>query len=595
MRYVGYVRISSEDQRGNYSLDAQKRAITEWVNKQTGDLRGKLVHFYADEAFSGTTDDRPGFQEMVHDGRQAKFDAIVVHKFDRMARNRRDATIYKALFRTDLKIKVFSVTELSEDEDGLAGMLIEGVMELVAEWYSRNLSQETRKGKRERALQGKQNNPPPFGYDQAPDGNLLCNEHEAEGIRLAFEAFATGKYYDLDIARLLNAKGYRTKQGKVFSREIVRFILQSRTYLGLIKYQVYRKNANGSRDKKAPIEWIPGNHEALISEELFKQCQEVRARRNHAGHPVGPNRVYPLSGLIYCGYCDRPIYGQFSTGRRYYRCRSHEWSIECMQKNPQAGVVEEKLGQLLLELELPSEWQARALEAVDELLNQKKLKERIAEIREISERLDMRWDMGFLNKEEYLDKRTKLQAELQMLQPYPRQMLEEALKLFRDFRQIWESGDLYQRKHLLGLIVEKVWVKHTEITALTLRPSYHLVVSGLKKAMEDQIAADEKAVGKSSDGEAHNSSGDNTPSNNSRPFGERNPSNESDPPNENNTSGEHAALVKRDAMNENDSSDDARNEVSGAENKITTYQLDRWLYGSDGFRTRGLGLDRAAC
>jgi len=57
--------------------------------------------------------------------------------------------------------------------------------------------------------------------------------------------------------------------------------------------------------------------------------------------------------------------------------------------------------------------------------------------------------------------------------------------VFRDFRKMWEEGDLYQRKHLLGLVIEKVWVKGYEISAITLRPSYHLVVTGLKKAVED--------------------------------------------------------------------------------------------------------------
>jgi hypothetical protein len=64
-------------------------------------------------------------------------------------------------------------------------------------------------------------------------------------------------------------------------------------------------------------------------------------------------------------------------------------------------------------------------------------------------------------------------------------MLEESLRVFRDFRKMWEEGDLYQRKHLLGLVIEKVWVKGYEITAITLRPSYHRVVTGLKKAIED--------------------------------------------------------------------------------------------------------------
>ena len=136
-------------------------------------------------------------------------------------------------------------------------------------------------------------------------------------------------------------------------------------------------------------------------------------------------------------------------------------------------------------LELPKEWQERALSAVDDLLNQKQLRERTKEIKQIIERLDLRWDNGFISKEEYLQKRAQFQQEMDGLHPLPRAMLEESLRVFRDFRKMWEEGDLYQRKHLLGLVVEKVWVKGTEISAITLRPSYHLVMTGLKKAVED--------------------------------------------------------------------------------------------------------------
>ncbi len=265
MRYVGYVRISSEDHRGNYSLDAQKHAIRLWVAQQKGELQGSVVRFYEDEAFTGTTDERPAFQEMVRDARHKQFDAVVVHKFDRMARNRRDASIYKSLFRADLGIKVFSVTELSEDEDSLAGMLTEGVLELVAEWYSRNLSTETKKGKREKAFQGRHNNLPPFGYDKTPDGILIPNAHEREGVELAFREYATGKYTDREIARLLNAAGFRSKTGAPFCRDMIRPMLKNRTYLGMIRYTSYKKQANGRRDKSIQSEWFPGKHEALFA------------------------------------------------------------------------------------------------------------------------------------------------------------------------------------------------------------------------------------------------------------------------------------------------------------------------------------------
>jgi DNA invertase Pin-like site-specific DNA recombinase len=92
------------------------------------------------------------------DARSGKFDALVVHRFDRFARNRSDSLAIKSLLRYDYGIKVLSVTEPSEDSDGAIGALIEGIMESVADWYSRNLSNETTKGKRERALQGYHNN-----------------------------------------------------------------------------------------------------------------------------------------------------------------------------------------------------------------------------------------------------------------------------------------------------------------------------------------------------------------------------------------------------------------------------------------------------
>lgn len=232
MRYAGYMRVSSEEQVGNFSIDAQRRAIEEWIKAQGG----KRVKAYVDEAQSGRTADRPVFQEMRRDARKSRFDALVVHKFDRFARNRTDALTIKSLLRQDCGIKVFSVTEPSEDSDGPIGALIEGIMECVADWYSRNLATETAKGKRERARQGHHNNRPPFGYDKTKEGVLYPNEHELEGLRMAYEAYASGAYSDNAVARLLNEKGFVSKTGKPFSTETVRDLLQNRTYLGYVKY-----------------------------------------------------------------------------------------------------------------------------------------------------------------------------------------------------------------------------------------------------------------------------------------------------------------------------------------------------------------------
>jgi len=132
MRYAAYVRVSREEQVLGYSLEAQERLVRDWVGQQRGDLSGDLVVVYRDEGHSARTDDRPAFQQMVADARSGQFEAIVVHKFDRLARDRYDAVAYKTLWRSKLGIKVLSASEPSQDSDGALGMLVEGILEVVA-------------------------------------------------------------------------------------------------------------------------------------------------------------------------------------------------------------------------------------------------------------------------------------------------------------------------------------------------------------------------------------------------------------------------------------------------------------------------------
>ena len=103
MRYAAYLRISSEEQVGNFSMDAQRRAIKTWVAAQDG----VLVKEYVDEAQSGRIPNRPAFQQMRRDARKGRFEALVVHKFDRLARNRTDALAIKSLLRHDYESRSF--------------------------------------------------------------------------------------------------------------------------------------------------------------------------------------------------------------------------------------------------------------------------------------------------------------------------------------------------------------------------------------------------------------------------------------------------------------------------------------------------------
>lgn len=501
IRYAAYVRISSEEQVGNYSIEAQSRAIQTWVQAQGG----HLVKTYVDQAQSGRTSERPEFQQMRQDARKAKFDALVVHKFDRFSRNRTDALAIKSLLRYDYNIKVYSVTEPSEDSDGAIGALIEGIMESVAEWYSRNLAAEVAKGRKEKGTQGFHNNQAPFGLKKV-EKRLVPDETELPGLRMAFQAYATGNYGYADIARLLNENGYHSKSGRPFSKDTVRDILRNRIYIGEVRYQETRRNSDGTRNFSAPTEWFKGQHEAVIDKELFDRCQQIRETRNF--HHQSPTRYKPylLRGLVYCHRCctnpvtnaDFPSWGkmicqtQQGTDNSYYRCNS-KWAgvISCSQGGVRTHLIDQQVLSILTTLQPPTNWRNRIISTVSEILGEKNLEERLREIRNAIERMDFRWDNGFItDKTEYLEKRLRLQHELEQLTPVQDE-LDQAADLLANFRTHWDDckGDVDKQHQLIKLIVERVYVEDDVVVAMTLKSDYHIVL-GHKANESTQVEVD---------------------------------------------------------------------------------------------------------
>ncbi len=502
MRYAAYMRVSSEEQVGNFSIDAQRRAIEAWVKAR----EGQLVKLYIDEGLSGRTADRPEFQQMRRDAKAKKFDALVVHKFDRFARNRTDALAIKSLLRQDYGIKVFSASEPSEDSDGPIGALIEGIMECVADWYSRNLAAETVKGKRERAMQGYHNNRPPFGFDKDEAGMLIPNEHELLGLKAAFDLYKTGKYSDTEIAVILNGDGFRSKTGRPFSTETIRDMLQNRTYLGYVRYQPYQQHSDGSRSWDIAEEWFKGKHEAVIAQDAFDLCQEVRAVKASHHEYFPKHRVYLLRDIIFCADCvaNMPAtvtddaYGKMrphSNGDgKYllYRCRARSWGRKCPQGSVKADDIDEQVVKFLKVLKPPEDWRKRMVVAMGQLLGDTKLDERLKEVKTIIERMDFRWDNGFItDKDAYLAQRVKLQQELEQLAPMADDELETAADLLEHFTAHWEAtnGDRQQQQRLIQLIVARVWIRGDKVVGLSLRPNFHVTV-GLESDKSTNMSVD---------------------------------------------------------------------------------------------------------
>ncbi len=144
MNAVLYARYSS-DKQTEQSIDGQLRYCEQYA-KQHG---YNIIGSYIDRAISGTSDNRPQFQQMIQDSSKKQFQFVIVWKLDRFARNRYDSAIYKNKLKKN-GVKVLSATEgIGEGDESI---ILEAVLEAMAETYSRQLSQNVRRGLKESAL-----------------------------------------------------------------------------------------------------------------------------------------------------------------------------------------------------------------------------------------------------------------------------------------------------------------------------------------------------------------------------------------------------------------------------------------------------------
>ena len=323
VRAVIYARFSSDNQRDE-SIDAQIRAISEYAKKNEIVIVGE----YIDKARSAMTDNRPEFLRMILEASEQKFDIVLVHKLDRFARNRQDSIGYRMQLKRH-GVSLVSVLEYIDESP--ESIILESVLEAMAEYYSKNLAREVQKGMKENALKGLHTGgKPPFGYDVDPETKkLVINEKEACAVRLIFDRFLEGYGYD-KIMNELNVHGYRTKCGNPFGKNSLHGIVRNEKYTGTYIFNrsaakdVDGKRNNHKNKEDDEIIRLDDAVPAIISKNIFEQVQrKIVARKNNKPSNKA-KEVYLLSGKIYCGEC-----GYSMGGNKKMSGRSktpHRWS-----------------------------------------------------------------------------------------------------------------------------------------------------------------------------------------------------------------------------------------------------------------------------
>ncbi|MBO7661949.1 MAG: recombinase family protein, partial [Clostridia bacterium] len=248
---VAYARYSSAGQR-DVSIEQQLQDIRAFARREGF----TLVHEYADHARSGfkNVNARTAFQSMMKAAESGSFDTILAWKVDRFGRNREDSAIYKG------KLRRFGVRVLYAMEpipEGSAGVLLEGMLEATAEWYSRQLSENVTRGMMDNARRCLYNGQAVLGYERGPDGRYAIQPDQAAVVRNIFSLYCSG-LSAASIAHQLNAQGVKTSRGCPFTPQAILRVVGNERYIGVYVWGSVR---------------IPDGMPPIIERSVFEEAQ----------------------------------------------------------------------------------------------------------------------------------------------------------------------------------------------------------------------------------------------------------------------------------------------------------------------------------
>ena len=477
-RAVSYIRVSTREQaqRGGseegFSLPAQREA-----NKRKAQSMGALVvKEFADRGESARSANRPELQKMLaylkEDG---GIDYVIVHKLDRLARNRADDVEINRAFE-EAGVRLVSTSENIDQTPG--GMLLHGIMSSIAEFYSRNLANEVIKGMGEKARNGGTLGKAPLGYMnvRARDENgrevrtVALDEERAPLIRLAFTEYATGNWTTKRLAAHLHDRGLTTvptarKPAKAVSGAQLHRMLRHPYYKGVISFQ--------------GVEYA-GAHEPLVDEETWSQVQAVldshrfgERERQHNHH---------LKTTVYCGLCGARLLVQNTRNSKgdlypYFICARRQRTHDCAFRAVLIDVVEEQMNALYRTIQLSRQDRQLVEQYVREEIQHlerdkdrtiRSLTTRRTNIEDKRRRLMHAHYEGAVPLELLREEQTQLTSELdhieRQLAAYQaditevRQRLTQALDLLEDCHRLYQAAPPHLKKLLNQVFFQRVLV-----------------------------------------------------------------------------------------------------------------------------------------
>ena len=323
MNVVIYARYSSDKQREE-SIEGQLKFCRAYAKDKGYDI----INEYIDKAMSAKTANRPSFQKMIRDSSKKQFQGVIVYQLDRFARNRVDSAKYKTILSKN-GVKVYSANE--NIAEGASGILLESVIEGLAEYYSAELSEKVTRGMNINADKCLSNGGvTPFGY-KIQNKHYVIDQEAAPIVREIFTMYANGMKAK-DICDNLNARKIKTGTGSKFNKNSLHSILKNRKYLGIYIYKGVE---------------TPGGMPQIVDNDLFDKVSEQMAINKKLPARARAKTEYLLTTKLFCGYCKEMMIGHSANKKskggikyNYYKCKNTGANRHCKKKMIRKDYIE---------------------------------------------------------------------------------------------------------------------------------------------------------------------------------------------------------------------------------------------------------------
>lgn len=492
MKAVMYLRVSTKEQaEEGYSIAAQQAACARYIADKSWDL----VDVYTDRGESARTADRPQFQAMLqHILKDRSIRYLVVHKLDRLARNIKDyATVREMLEKAG--VQLVSVTEGLEAT--ASGKMVEGMLAVVAEWYSNNLSGEIRKGQAQKLREGGWPTKAPIGYGnvriEAGAGQrrgraTITPDGQAPLVRQAFELYATGLWPLTALAKEMHARGLRNRNGGRVTRSGLCDMLKNVAYIGKVPWKG---------------EVHDGSHEPIVPIHLFEHVQEALAAHERSKVRQRTHSHF-LKGILTCSSCGSPLIYNVVKNRKkddfaYFICASNfNDRRKCGEPYAPVPLIEAEVEELYGRVKLPEGTEERFEQILQREVARKERRRAHAtqfigrRLQRLANEKDKLVDLylnGDIDRATFRTRKERIESEVVELEgrmgddtiqlKQARDLFDTAVRLTENCHESFLNGSQDSKRRWSQAMFEEIVIRDRHVVAHTYQEPFRLFIEGL--------------------------------------------------------------------------------------------------------------------